>query len=73
MPTLFKPGSRTYILSIAAMGCALLLQAHTQGMITLNPLIKVSITFGLTVMMPMIPVFLRKAIDNLKQESASDE
>jgi len=73
MPTLFKPGTRTYILSIAAMVCALLLQGHTQGVITLNPMLKLSITFGLTVLMPMIPVFLRKALDNLGPGAANDD
>ena len=73
MLTLFKPGTRTYIISIAAMVCAMLLQAHTQGVITLNPLIKQSIIFGLTILMPMIPVFLRKAINNLKQDAANND
>lgn len=73
MITLFNAGTRTYILSILAMVCAVLLQAHTQGMITLNPMIKISLTFGLTIVVPMIPLFLRKAIDSMKQELTNDD
>ncbi len=71
MLTLFKPGTRTYLISIIAMLCAMLLQAHTQGLIALNPLIKLTLTFGLTIMMPMIPIFLRQAIASLKKESTN--
>lgn len=73
MITLFKAGTRTYILSILALVCALLLQAHTQGLITLNPMLKMSFTFGLTIVLPMIPLFLRKAIDSMKRELADDD
>ena len=73
MLTLFKPGTRTYIISIIAMVCAMLLQAHTQGVITLNPMIKLTISFGLTILLPLIPVFLRKAIANLKQAAVNND
>jgi len=62
MISFFKPGTRTYILSGVALVSALLLQAHAQGVLTLAPMVKLSLSFVLTVVAPLLPVFIRKAI-----------
>ncbi len=62
----FKPGTRTYTLSGLALVAALVLQAHAQGAITLIPLVKVSLTFFLTIIAPLLPIYLRKAIAALE-------
>ena len=66
---LFKPGSRTYILSGLALLCALILQAESQGVLELAPLLKITLTFALTVILPLVPVFIRKAIAQMRSES----
>ncbi len=58
----FKPGTRTYILSGVALVSALLLQAHAQGVLALAPMIKLTLTLLLTVVAPLVPVYIRKAI-----------
>ncbi len=62
MTSLFKPGNRTYILSGVALLCAVLLQAHTQGILELAPIIKLIVTLTLTIVAPLVPVYIRKAI-----------
>ena len=66
MQSLFKPGTRTYILSGVALLCALLLQAHAQGILVLAPMIKLIVTLTLTVVAPLVPVYIRKAIAALE-------
>ncbi len=59
------PGSRTYILAVAALVMALLLQANAQEIITLGPMLTLILTLGLTLVVPLLPLYLRKAITNL--------
>ncbi len=66
MMSIFTPGTRTYILSVVALGCALLLQAHIQGVLVLPPMLEVSLYFVLTVVLPLVPVAIRKAITNME-------
>ena len=66
---LFKPGNRTYILSGLALLCALILQAEGQGVLELAPLLKITLTFTLTVILPLVPVFIRKAIAQMRSGS----
>ncbi len=68
MTTFFKPGTRTYILSVVALVSALLLQAHAQGVLALAPMVKLTLAFILTVVAPLVPVFIRKAIQALGQD-----
>ncbi len=58
----FKPGTRTYILSGVALACALLLQAHAQGVLALAPMIKLTLVLILTAVTPLVPIYIRKAI-----------
>ncbi len=58
----FKPGTRTYILSVVALVSALLLQSHAQGVLVLAPMIKLTLAFLLTVVTPLLPIYIRKAI-----------
>ena len=67
MISFFKPGTRTYILSAVALVSALLLQAHAQGVLALAPLVKLTLAFILTVVAPLIPVFIRKAVEAIEQ------
>lgn len=67
----FKPGMRTYILSGVALVSALLLQAHAQGVLALAPMLKLTLAFILTVVAPLLPVFIRKAIAAIKEGNKS--
>lgn len=60
---LFVPGNRTYILSVIALIMAVLLQADTQGIFVLAPMLRLIIVMILTIVVPMLPVFIRKAIE----------
>lgn len=57
-------GQRTIVLSILAGLVAVLLQADYQGIFDMSPLIKLVLQLGLTVLLPMIPIYLRKGIDD---------
>ena len=59
------PGSRTYILAVVALVMALLLQADSQGIFTMGPMLRLMLTLGLTMVVPLLPIYLRKAITNL--------
>jgi len=66
----FLIGNRTYVVSILAGILAILIQADSQGMVHLAPLIRLMFDFGLVLLLPMIPIFLRKGInDSLNSES----
>ena len=69
----FKPGQRTYILSGLALLLAVVLQADAQGALHLAPMIKVTLTFALTIIAPLVPIFIRKAIATLKPEPGSNQ
>jgi len=57
-------GQRTIILSVVAGLVAVLLQADYQGVLSLSPLLKLIMQLGLTVLLPMIPIYLRKGIND---------
>ncbi|MCH7573623.1 MAG: hypothetical protein IIA59_00700 [Candidatus Marinimicrobia bacterium] len=58
----FVPGSRTYLLSVLALIMGLLLQADAQELFTLSPIVKMALAMGLTIVAPLIPIYLRKAL-----------
>lgn len=61
---LWIKGQRTIVLSVVAGLVAVLLQADYQGIFSLSPLIKLVMQLGLTVLLPMIPIYLRKGIND---------
>ena len=63
MLKLFTAGNRTITLSVLALIMALLLQANAQGIFTLAPMLKLMLTMGITLIIPLIPVYIRKAIE----------
>ena len=67
MISIFKPGTRTYILSGVALVSALLLQAQAQGVLVLAPMVKIILTFVLTIVLPLVPVYIRKAIAAIEE------
>ena len=69
----FKPGTRTYILAGVALVSALLLQAHAQGVLELAPMVKLILTFVLTVVLPLVPVFIRKALAAMESGKSKPE
>ena len=71
MKQIFKPGTRTYILSGIALLSGLLLQAHAQGVVELAPFIKLTLTFILTVVLPLVPVAIRKAIAAMEAQTGA--
>jgi hypothetical protein len=67
---LFVPGKRTITLSVIAGLIAVLLQADAEGFIHLIPMLKLTLNLGLTVTLPLIPIYLRKGIQNSLNETA---
>ncbi len=65
---LFLPGSRTYTLSVAALLVALLLQGDAQGVFNLAPMLKLTLTMVLTIIVPLVPVYIRKAIQSTQKK-----
>ena len=63
----WMPGSRTYILAVLALAMALLLQADSQGLFTLAPMLRLVLTLGLTLVIPLVPIYIRKAITNMER------
>ena len=59
---LLTAGHRTYTLSVVALVCALLIQADSQGIFELAPMLRLILTMVLTIIVPMLPIFIRKAI-----------
>lgn len=64
MPFL-RSGYRTYLLSFLVLAVAVVLQGHAQGFYTLDPHTRVILMYALTILGPLVPVYLRKAIANL--------
>jgi hypothetical protein len=60
-----KSGYRTYLLSFLVLAAAVVLQGHAQGFYTLGPRTRVTLMYALTILVPLVPVYLRKAITNL--------
>ena len=67
---LFLPGKRTITLSVVAGILAVLLQADAQGVFTMAPMIKLMLNLGLTLALPLIPIYLRKGIQTALNETA---
>jgi len=67
--SLWVPGKRTFTLSILAGILAVLLQGDSQGFIDLAPMIKLIFELGLTLLLPMIPIYLRKGIENARNKN----
>jgi len=61
---LFLPGMRTYTLSVLAFIFAIILQADFQGIIELMPMMKLGLGMALAAILPLLPIFIRKAITN---------
>ncbi len=59
-----KPGYRTYLLSFLTLAVALVLQGHAQGLYTLDSEVRITLMYVLTIVMPLVPVYLRKAISD---------
>ncbi len=72
MIQLFRPGQRTYILSALGLILAMLLQADAQDAINLAPMVKAVISLALTVVIPLVPVYIRKAIANVRNDAKQD-
>ena len=68
--SLFLPGKRTITLSIACALMAVLLQADAQGLFSIAPMLKLLLNLGLTLGLPMIPIYLRKGIQSAINEKA---
>lgn len=60
-----KSGYRTYLSSILVLAAAVVLQGHAQGFYTLDSHTRVILMYALTIIAPLVPVYLRKAIANL--------
>ena len=60
----FLTGYRTYIVSALCGVLAILIQADAQGVFVLAPLVKLTFNFLLVIMLPFIPIFLRKGIED---------
>jgi len=68
--SLFLPGKRTITLSIIACLIAVILQADAQELFSLAPMIKLALNLGLSLVIPMIPIYLRKGIQNALNEKS---
>jgi len=69
--SLFLPGKRTITLSIFCAFIAVILQADAQGLFHLLPMLKLMLNLGLTLALPMIPIYLRKGIQSALNEKAN--
>jgi len=67
---LFLPGKRTVTLSVIAGLIAVILQADAEGVLHLMPMLKLTLNLGLTLTLPLIPIYLRKGIQNALNDSA---
>jgi len=67
---LWIPGNRTIFLSVLAGLIAILLQADYSGVFELAPMLKLILQFGLTILLPLIPVYLRKGIQDTLGKNA---
>jgi len=60
--SLWKPGNRTFVLSAVFLVLALIYQADSQGVFTLAPMLRMIDIFALTILAPLIPVYIRKGV-----------
>ncbi len=67
---LWSPGKRTITISVLAGILAVLLQADSQGILTLAPMLKLVFTLCFTVLIPMVPIYLRKALTSGLEKGA---
>jgi len=70
--SLFLPGKRTITLSIFCALVGVLLQADAQGIFVIAPMLKLLLNLGLTLALPMIPIYLRKGIQSALNEKAKN-
>ena len=68
---LFLPGKRTITLSIFCALIAVILQADAQGLLNLLPMFKLILNLGLTLALPMIPIYLMKGIQSALNEKST--
>ena len=61
-------GYRTYIATVIFMVCALLLQAHAMEAFILAPFVKVVVTMVGTLAATSVPLWIRKAIEGMKNK-----
>lgn len=61
---LFVPGKRTVTFSIIAGLLAVIMQADTQGVLTLSPMIRLMVDLAFTLVIPLIPIYLRKGMQD---------
>lgn len=64
---LFMPGNRTVTLSVIGLLLGFLLQMDAQGAFELAPMLEGAIKLALTIIVPLVPIFIRKAIDNTQK------
>ena len=62
----FMPGNRTVTLSIIGLALAFILQMDAQSVFELAPMLEGAIKLALTIIVPLVPIFIRKAINNTK-------
>lgn len=68
MLKLFTAGSRTYVLSVVVLICALFLGADSKGILDLSPMTELILQTSLVIVAPLVPVFIRKAIANMQKK-----
>ena len=68
---LFLPGKRTITLSIFCGILAVIMQADSQGLLHLAPMLKISVNMLFSLAIPFVPVYLRKAYQNALNEKAN--
>lgn len=61
-------GYRTYIVSAIAGICAILLQLDADTAINLAPAMEMFLTLIMYLMLPLVPVFMRKAIEKMQND-----
>ena len=59
-------GKRTYIVSIVFGICAVLLQLDQDAVINLAPVVEMVINLIMIIMIPLVPVFLRVAVEKMR-------
>jgi len=69
--SLFLPGKRTITLSVFCALVGVLLQADAQGIFVIAPMLKLLLNLGLTLALPLIPIYLRKGIQSALNEKAN--
>lgn len=66
-------GYRTYIVSALCGIMAIMIQADVQGVLNLAPMVKLCMEFGLVVLLPFVPIFLRRGIEDMLNKKKEEE